>query len=57
MILYCIIKRNTMTPSLLLAFQIAHYTERLKEETRIEARSFLREQLWRLKKVSNDNNY
>jgi hypothetical protein len=46
-----------MTPSLLLAFQIAHYTERLKEETRIEARSFLREQLWRLKKVSNDNNY
>lgn len=41
-----------MTPADLLLFQIAHYTERLRNETRISARAFLREQLWRLKKVN-----
>lgn len=39
-----------ISPSELLAFQIDHYQQRLKEETRIEVRSWLRNELFNLKK-------
>ena len=38
----------------LLTHQLHWYAERLKVETRIEARSFLRAELYRLKKIKID---
>lgn len=45
-----LIKTVMITPEILLAHQLSWYTERLKTETRIEARSFLRSQLYFLRK-------
>ncbi|MFL5810065.1 MAG: hypothetical protein ACJ749_11130 [Flavisolibacter sp.] len=36
------------------AWQIEHYTQRLSEAATIEARSFLRRELYNLKKQNND---
>ena len=38
-----------LSPSNLLDWQIWHYEKRLKEETRPEAKDFLRSQLFKLK--------
>ena len=38
----------------LLTHQLQWYSERLRAETRIEARSFLRAELYRLKKIKTE---
>jgi hypothetical protein len=38
----------------LRAFQLQHYRERLKEEQKIDAKSFLRHQIFNLKRLPND---
>lgn len=38
----------------LLEFQIAHYSARLEEETRVEVKSFIRNELFNLKKRVNE---
>ena len=43
------IREYNLTPEKLLAHQLSWYTERLKNEKRVEARSFLRGELFRLK--------
>lgn len=43
-----------MTPEQFKLWQISHYTQRLSEETRTEAKAFLRAELYRLKQNKND---
>ena len=46
---------NLPTPEEFRAWQIAHYTQRLKEDNRTEAKAFLRAQLHNFKTQANDN--
>lgn len=42
-----------MTPQEFREWQIQHYTERLAEETRTDARAWLRAELYRLKQKTD----
>lgn len=44
-----------ITPSELLEFQLQHYAQRLSQAKTVEERSFLRAELFRLKKQANAN--
>lgn len=46
---------NLPSPEEFLQWQISHYTQRLAEAKTIEARSFLRQQLYNLKKKKDES--